>query len=186
MRPHRLPSTSVATETAETRVNLTALVRELDAVLAMPRQGLPEELFLLVSRLTPLVNVDLLIQDDAGRTLLTWRDDEFFGRGWHLPGGVIRFKEAASTRIVACALEELGVEVSHDAEPVLVTETIREPRARGHLISLLYRCRLVGDLDDSRRAVADPPAPGQWKWHTLCPPDLLPVQARYARFFRGA
>ena len=33
-----------------------------------PTAGLPEDLFLFISRITPLVNVDLLIQDDAHRT----------------------------------------------------------------------------------------------------------------------
>jgi colanic acid biosynthesis protein WcaH len=35
-----------------------------------------------------------------GRTLLTWRDDESFGAGWHVPGGIIRYKETAADRIV--------------------------------------------------------------------------------------
>ena len=55
--------------------------------------------FLLVSQLTPLVNVELLIDDKEKGSLLTWRHDEFYGPGWHLPGGIVRFKELASTRI---------------------------------------------------------------------------------------
>ena len=66
-----------------------------------------------------------------GRTLLTWRDDEFFGAGWHLPGGVIRFKELAADRVLACARQEAGIEVAHDAEPLTILETVREPRDRG-------------------------------------------------------
>ena len=54
-----------------------------------PRNGLPEDLFLFVSSLTPLVNVDLLIRDDAGRMLLGWRHDAFYGPGWHVPGSFI-------------------------------------------------------------------------------------------------
>jgi colanic acid biosynthesis protein WcaH len=42
-----------------------------------------------------MVNVDLFISDDQGRVLLTWRDDEIFGAGWHIPGGMIRYKETA-------------------------------------------------------------------------------------------
>jgi len=158
--------------------DLNALVRDLDA-----RQGLPLDLFLLVSRLTPMVNVDLLIQDDAGRTLLTWRDDESFGTGWHLPGGVIRFKERAAERILACAHEELGVGVVHDAEPAAVVESVRKPDVRGHLVSLLYRCRVTSELDESRHATDDPPAAGHWRWHLGCPPDLVEVQAPYTRYF---
>jgi len=63
--------------------------------------------FALVSRVTPLVNVDLLIKDEQRRTLLTWRDDEFFGAGWHVPGEIIRYKESAADRIRTCARLEL-------------------------------------------------------------------------------
>src|SRR5689334_24697930 len=94
------------------------VISELEAALGDPRQGLPEELFLFVSRITPLINVDLLIHDDQSRTLLTWRDDEFYGAGWHVPGGIIRFKESVATRVHACAREELGAEIAYDEAPV--------------------------------------------------------------------
>ena len=58
-----------------------------------PTKGLSEETFLLISQLTPMVNVELLIQDKNKGTLLTWRHDKFYGPAWHLPGGIIRFKE---------------------------------------------------------------------------------------------
>jgi ADP-ribose pyrophosphatase YjhB (NUDIX family) len=123
------------------------------------------------------------VQDDRARTLLTWRDDEFFGAGWHVPGGIIRYKETAADRIRACAHEELDAGVAFDAAPLLVSEFIRDQRSRGHFISLLYRCRLLSPLDEAKRAGNDPPAPGQWRWHEGCPPDLLAVHRPYARFF---
>lgn len=101
-----------------------------------------------------------------------------------LAGGLIRFKERAAERIAACARDVLGSDVSHDAEPLMVLESIREPRVRGHLVSLLYRCRLHGELDDARRAIADPPSPGEWRWHDHCPPNLVAIQVPYAKFFR--
>jgi colanic acid biosynthesis protein WcaH len=162
-----------------------AAVAALDSVVGDPRQGLPEEIFLFVSRITPLINVDLLIQNELGRTLLTWRDDEFFGAGWHVPGGIIRYKEMAADRIRACAREELGVEVAFEAAPLLVSETIREQKTRGHFVSLLHRCRLLTPPDEGRRAWSNPPAPGQWQWHECCPPDLLSIQSHYAHFFSG-
>ena len=60
---------------------------ELDAWASTANNGLPHDLFVFVSRLTPLVNVDLLIQDPHHGTLLTWRHDETYGPGWHVPGG---------------------------------------------------------------------------------------------------
>lgn len=159
-----------------------AHLAEIEAAIGVARSGLPEDVFRFVSRLTPLINVDLLIQDDRNRTLLTWRDDEFFGAGWHVPGGIIRYKETAADRIRACAHEELGAEVSFEPTPLLVSETIRQQTTRGHFISLLYRCRLISALDETKRSGA-PLQAGVWEWHQRCPDDLLDVQRQYARFF---
>lgn len=164
-------------------MHLRAAVSTLESALADRREGLPSEVFLFVSRITPLINVDLLIRDDRGRTLLTWRDDEFFGAGWHVPGGIIRYKELAADRVRACARLELSAEVTFDPTPVLVSETIRDQRDRGHFISLLFRCRLLGPPDEARRASSDRPSPGEWRWHDVAPPDLLEVQRQYARLF---
>jgi colanic acid biosynthesis protein WcaH len=159
-----------------------AAISAVESMVPDPSQGLPEEVFLFASRIMPLINVDLLIQDDAGRTLLTWRDDQFFGQGWHIPGGIIRYKETAAERIRTCAWRELGAEVSFDAAPLLVSETIRACRDRGHFISLLYRCQLVTPPEPARRSQSRP-SPGAWQWHQTCPPDLLEAQAQYSRFF---
>ena len=156
---------------------------EIESVIGDPRQGLPEDVFLLVSRITPLINVDLLIQDERGRTLLTWRDDEFFGSGWHVPGGIIRYKETAADRLRACAREELAADISFDPAPLFVMETILERRDRGHAVSLLFRCRLLTPPDPAREAGPASPSEGQWRWHEAPPPNLLDVQGQYARFF---
>jgi colanic acid biosynthesis protein WcaH len=158
-------------------------IKALEALVGDARRGLPEDVFHFVSRVTPLINVDLLIQDDGARTLLTWRDDEFFGPGWHVPGGIIRYKESAADRIRACARAELGADISPEPAPLAVLEDIGGQETRGHHVSLLYRCRLVTPPDEAKRAASDPPSPGQWRWHHGSPPDLLDMQREYARFF---
>jgi ADP-ribose pyrophosphatase YjhB (NUDIX family) len=162
---------------------LEVRISALESAIGDPRSGLPEEVFRFVSRITPLINVDLLLQDDRARTLLTWRDDELFGAGWHVPGGIIRYKETAADRIRACAREELAVDVSFDAVPLLVAESMLAQETRGHFISLLYSCRLVGPLDESRRAASERPNGGEWRWHDRCPANLIEAQRPYARFF---
>jgi colanic acid biosynthesis protein WcaH len=158
------------------------LLGALVADIGDSRGGLPEDVFRFVSRLTPLATVDLLIQE-RGRTLLTWRDDEFYGPGWHLPGGIIRFKETMADRVRACAREELGAEVNPDPEPICVLEGIRSQDTRGHHLSILFRCQLLTPLDESSRAMSDPPSAGRWRWHDRCPPDLIEEHRDYARFF---
>jgi len=162
-------------------LELEACIAALDAAVGNAEGGLPEAIFRFVSRVTPLVNVDLLIQEEH-RTLLTWRDDEFYGPGWHLPGGIIRFKEPAAHRVRACAREELAAEVSFEPEPLLVWEGIGPHQTRGHHVSLLYRCQLSTRPDEGRRAAGSTPARGQWHWHDRCPPNLIPEQTHYACF----
>jgi hypothetical protein len=42
-------------------VTLRRCIEALEAAIGDPRRGLPEEIFRFVSRITPLINVDLLI-----------------------------------------------------------------------------------------------------------------------------
>src|SRR4051794_10546097 len=166
---------------------LEAAIRQIEAVAGDPSggRGLPLPVFLMVSRLGPLFTVDLLIQDAAGRTLLTWRDDAYFGAGWHVRGGVVRYKETIAERIRKCAAEELGAEVTFEATPLAVEEEIDPAqRTRGHNVALLYRCHLLGEPDPGRRAspALGGPRRDEWAWHERCPDNMLPVHRRYARF----
>lgn len=163
-------------------MELKEAISSLDESVPNPQNGLPEELFLFISRTTPLINVDLLVQDAQGRTLLTWRDDAFYGAGWHIPGGIIRYKEHATDRIQKCAAEEIGCSVEFEPVPLITIEAIDKRRDRGHFISMLYRCRLNGNPDPTREA-GERPVRGEWKWHSHCPPNLLTVQEPYAQFF---
>jgi colanic acid biosynthesis protein WcaH len=159
------------------------LVDQLARRIENPTQGSPFEVFLLVSRLTPMVNVDLLIKDAQGRNLLTWRDDEHYGAGWHLPGGIVRFKERLETRVRAVALSELGAMVSFEPTPLALNEIIRpDHEIRGHFISFLFRCSLMTPLPESRRYHSGRPMADQWEWHIGCHKDLLVVHDVYKRF----
>jgi len=166
-------------------MELPRTLKALEACIGDPRRGLPEDVFLLVSRITPLVNVDLLIQSESKGTLLTWRDDSHYGAGWHFPGGVIRFQENAIDRAREVARLELGADVAPEAKPEFVHEAIdRRMRTRGHFISLLFRCTLCCDPDPSLEALTDKPRRGQWRWHRSCPENLLPVHQVYRKFFK--
>lgn len=164
------------------------LSKLLDQVLGYipdPRQGLPEEAFYFVSQLTPLINVDLLIKDQAGRTLLTWRDDKFYGPAWHIPGGIIRFKETIEDRLVKVAQTELGASVRFDAEPINVRGLIHSERnVRGHFISMLYLCELTSEPNPLRKYDGSPKH-GNWAWHSHSPKNLLQVQEPFRKFIDG-
>ncbi|KIA81782.1 NUDIX domain-containing protein [Chromobacterium amazonense] len=161
-------------------------IETLRAAVGSARDGLPEEVFLFVSSLTPMVNVDLLIRDEQDRTLLTWRHDRFYGPGWHVPGGIIRFKESSAERIAAVAAKELGVEVGFDPRPLCQHEMFNRSRdVRGHFISLLHACRLLTPLDEARRFDPEAPRNGDWAWHDGAPDNLIRVHEIYRPFLDG-
>lgn len=166
--------------------DLADLIARLDAALPNARGGLRHDLFLLVSRLTPMINVDLLIHDAAGRVLLTWRADAYYGPGWHVPGGIIRFRETAATRIAAVARIELGAEVEAEAEPCKISELFAPHRdVRGHFVSLLHRCTLITPLDKGMKFSGGVPMNGQWHWFDRCPDNLIPVHEIYRPWLDG-
>jgi colanic acid biosynthesis protein WcaH len=147
------------------------------------RQGLQQPLFLAVSRLTPLVNVDLLVSDGSGRLLMTWRADEFYGPGWHVPGGILRFKETAAQRIAAVARLELGVKVQAKAHPWRVLELMSTERdIRGHFITLAYSCQLITELPQAMWA-GPRPRPGQWAWFDELPAQTIAQHRVYGSWF---
>lgn len=144
--------------------------------------GMPEELFLLVSSLVPLPNVDLLVVDRQNRLLLSRRNDPFYKRSWHIPGGCMRFNEDFAQRIQKTAWAELGCAVTFDRRPLAVRNVIRglddrlpHPRERGHNVAVLFRCYLPDDfqINNGDRGENDE---GYLKWFEHLPEDFLKIQ----------
>lgn len=146
-----------------------------------PTKGLLEEVFLLVTRITPMINVDLLIKDENNRTLLSWRNDVFHQPGWHVPGGIIRYKETFETRIKKVAEIEIGTVAKFDPVPIALNQIILEQKNRGHFISLLYKCFVPSTFVPENKGLSENDA-GYLKWHKFCPDNLLKVQDIYRTF----
>lgn len=164
-------------------MELRKIIGVLESSIQNPTQGLPEELFLLMSRITPLINVDLLIKNDHNQTLLVWRDDGYYPPGWHVPGGIIRYKETIAERVVAVARNELGAEVEYGPEPLAINELIHDTRKnRGHFISFLYQCNLVTQPDENLKCKSDLPNQNEWMWHSYCPDNMISVHEIYRKF----
>lgn len=154
----------------------------LDKSIPDSKAGLPEDLFYYVSRITPMVNVDLLIKDENRRTLLAWRDDEYSGKGWHILGGIIRFKETFETRIKKVAETEIGVEVEFDPNPIAMNQLFNKERdIRGHFISILYKCSLPSTFIPENKGLKETD-PGFLKWHETCPDNLLRFHEIYKKY----
>ncbi|PKL87835.1 MAG: NUDIX hydrolase [Ignavibacteriae bacterium HGW-Ignavibacteriae-2] len=161
-------------------MNVFEAIKYIEEQVSHPEIGLPEEIFHFVSRHVPMVNVDLLIKDENKRTLLAWRDDEFAGTGWHIPGGIIRFKEKLETRIKKTAENEIGAIIKYDPEPLAINQVICQQDTRGHFISLLYKCFLPGNFVPINNLTEN--EPGYLKWHDYCPDNLVHVHDMYRKY----
>jgi len=162
-------------------MNIKDAIEFLDKYASDPKQGLPDELFYYISRMTPLVNVDLLIKDENSRTLLSWRDDKYAGKGWHVMGGIVRFKETLETRIKKVAENEIGVEIQFDPVPIAVNELISDHDERGHFISILFKCFLSGKFVPENNGLTEKDR-GYLKWHDVCPPNLIKCHEVYRKY----
>ena len=164
-------------------MNLDEAIAVLEEECVNPCSVLPEKVFLLLTRLTPMVNVDLLIKDDTGRTLLTWRDDIYHGSGWHIPGGIIRLKESYTERIAAVARLELGCEINHEESPTVINECIAKKKInRGHCISLLFQCKLTSPPTENLKYLGGKPQQGMFDFFNHAPKNLLKVHNMYRIF----
>ncbi len=110
-----------------------------------PTKGLPEELFIFSTTLVPIVNIDLFVTNEKKQILLSWRDDIYHGKGWHIPGGCVRLREKLETRVIKTAEKELGVPIEYNRNPIAVRE-IMEPDIRPGLSNQLERCHSVSFL----------------------------------------
>lgn len=79
----------------------------------IPKKLEHEELALAV-KLTPLVSIDLIIEDKAGRILLGMRENEPAKGFWFVPGGRILKNERIANAFERIIKDELGLEISYD------------------------------------------------------------------------
>jgi len=157
-------------------------IARLDEHISDPSLGLPEEVFLFVSRITPMVNVDLLIKDKNSRTLLSWRDNPIHGKGWHVPGGIVRFQESLERRLMKVAEIEIGAEVEFDPVPATINQIIDDKlEARGHFISILYKCFLSNKYNLKNIGLSNKDA-GYLMWHDTCPDNLIRYHEIYRKY----
>lgn len=143
--------------------------------------GMVDDVFTFVASVTPMVNVDLLIRDKEGRVLLAWRDDGH-NYGWHIPGGIVRFKETFEERIQKTAVTELGTKVSFDREPVKISEIFMPYQRRGHFISFLYRCEVDEGYVLNNQVLEN--TSGFLKWHSEMPELLVEGQMCYYEYLK--
>lgn len=75
---------------------------------------LSNEVFKVVVDATPLVSIDLVVRDAAGRILLGLRKNRPAKAFWFVPGGRVRKGETLDEAFRRLAVTELGLELSRD------------------------------------------------------------------------
>jgi colanic acid biosynthesis protein WcaH len=137
-----------------------------------------------ISTKIPMVNVDLLVENEKGEILLSWRDDEFY-TGWHFPGRCIRFKETMEEAVANCLKDEIGVDLDDYKynDLVQIVQTIHPTRRiRGHFISFLYSIGVENLNIDKFNSCIEHNV-GTLKWFSKCPDNLLECQKDYRHFW---
>jgi ADP-ribose pyrophosphatase YjhB (NUDIX family) len=160
---------------------MKSAIEHLKRNIENPTKGLPQEIFDFVTSIMPMVNVDLLIKDENNRTLLSWRDDGYQAPGWHVPGGILRYKETLENRVNEVGLNEIGVTLSFDATPLSMNQMICGHSTRGHAISFLYQCFVPAGVP-LPNAYKPATEAGYLEWHSGCPENLIPVHEIYRRY----
>ncbi|MBU4210237.1 NUDIX domain-containing protein [Patescibacteria group bacterium] len=164
-------------------MNIDESIKFIEKQIGDPKLGLPEEVFFFASRIVPMVNVDLLIKDEKKRILLAWRDDQYAGAGWHVPGGIVRYKENWEQRVRKVAEMEIGMMVEFDLRPIAFNQIFLDHKTRGHFISILFRCFLSGKFIPKNEGLKQDDV-GYLRWHDTCPKNLVEVQKIYRKFIK--
>lgn len=148
-------------------------------------EGMPEELFLLISGLVPLANVDLLITNAKNQILLARRRDPWYQDSWHIPGGCMHYGETFSHCIAETVRREIGGPISIDEHPLTVKNVIRGvdaqkvfPRERGHNVAILFQCEVSAEwqINNGTKNVHDD---GYLAWFDKLPADFMEIQHVY-------
>lgn len=124
--------------------------------------GLSKKEFNRIVKLVPFIACELIIVNKKKEFLLAWRHDKYW-RGWHFPGGLLRYRETFEERIQAVARDELGIHIN-SFRFIDVFNYLDDPR--GHSICLLFLCRT-------------PDTPMTGKWFRKTPKNIIKHHRQY-------
>ena len=123
---------------------------------------IPDKQFLYIIENTPLVSIDLIIEDSHGKVLLGKRTNRPAQGYWFVPGGRIRKNETIADAIKRISSNELGTSISVDDMQLLGTfDHIYDDNYLGtegintHYVVLAYRLKQPLDIKVSADMVKD-------------------------------
>ena len=128
------------------------------------KQPLTQEQYCTIVRFTPLVSIDLVIQDDTGYVLVGLRSNQPAKDTYFVPGGIIFKDERIDSAFRRILLAETGLEAGwRSAEPLGLFEhfyamnRFEEPGYGTHYVVNAFRLVLPGRpkilFDDQHREI---------------------------------
>ena len=118
--------------------------------------------FLHIIDNTPLVSIDLIIEDIQGNVLLGKRTNRPAQGYWFVPGGRIRKNETIADAITRIASTELGIDLSiNDVQLIGSYDHIYDDNYLGedgvntHYVVLAYSLKLPGVIEVSTDRIED-------------------------------
>jgi colanic acid biosynthesis protein WcaH len=107
-----------------------------------------EEKFKVVLDSTPLVSIDLLVEDEQGRFLLGYRKNRPAQHYWFVPGGRIQKNESLDSAFKRLTKQELGTEFSIEQATLLgpfdhfYDDCVFGSDISTHYVAIAYRLKI--------------------------------------------
>ena len=140
---------------------------------SIPRGPLPKAEFDAIFSRVPRLTVEVVIADRERGVLLALRDIEPCIGNWHLPGGTVRFGEAAVDAVRRVALGELGLEVDVGELLGFIEYPSHYNNGLDSPVGLAFRARpSVGPSADDR-------LPPGCRWFTELPTEMHDEQQEF-------
>jgi ADP-ribose pyrophosphatase YjhB (NUDIX family) len=135
---------------------------------------LPDLAFRAFHKIVPWPAVEVLIHDDDGRFVLTYRNDDF--TGWHIPGGFMRINETFQAACDRHVRKEKVADAVSDLRLIASHTWLKGEHPYGHNISLVIACKAVGKVAESEVV----------RWYSDIPSGIIKEQhPQFLSYFQG-
>ncbi|HEY4495905.1 MAG TPA: NUDIX domain-containing protein [Candidatus Paceibacterota bacterium] len=164
--------------TSLTIAEQTELTRLLGIVANKDGGFIPDPAYRPMHKLVPWPAVEVLIHNENGRFVLTYRDDEF--KGWHIPGGYMKPNESYQGACNRHVRKEKIAEAVTNLQLIATHVWRAGEHPYSYPISLIIACKAVGEVAER----------DDLKWFEEIPQDIIPQQhpeflAHFQKWFKG-
>ncbi len=151
-------------KTSLTITEQTELARLLGIVTNEDEGFIPDPAYRPMHKLVPWPAVEVLIYDENGRFILTYRDDDF--KGWHIPGGYMKPNESYQDACDRNVRKEKIANAVTNLQLIATHVWLEGEHPYSYPISLIIACKAVGEIVERC----------DLRWFGEIPGDIIPQQ----------